>query len=166
MASKNPFGQLQVRRDEEDEQTVQRPTGAQIPTSTPLFSQPAAAEKKKKKVRPDEKKKSEEVREENDEEGFSVVGKKKSPLPDIEIMKKPPLKRRLNNSILKIRELLMRETAKFLEERDNSIDILELEEARKLLRMELEENSPGEPTLRTLPRKEMKNTAMMMMVRI
>lgn len=57
----------------------------------------------------------------------------------------------------------MKETAKFLEERDNSKDILELEEARKLLRMELEENSPGEPTLKTLPREVMKNTAMMMM---
>jgi len=74
MATRNPFGQLRVDRDDDEEvtQTVTKAT-----TSTPLFANPQATEqKKKKKVRPDEKKKSEEpVAESN--EGFEVVGKQK-----------------------------------------------------------------------------------------
>jgi hypothetical protein len=76
MASRNPFGQLQIRRDAEDEEVTQQSTGAQVISSTPLFTQAAAAQKKKK-VRPDEKKKSEEPKEEDNEEGFEVVNSKK-----------------------------------------------------------------------------------------
>jgi hypothetical protein len=77
MASKNPFGQLQVRRDEEDEEFT--PQTVQSSSAGPLFANNAAAEKKKKKVRPEEKKKVEEVQPE-EEEGFEVVNKKK-PVP-------------------------------------------------------------------------------------
>ncbi len=79
MASKNPFGQLSIRRDEDDEEVTQKLSGAQITNSTPLFTS-AAADKKKKKVRPDEKKKTEEqVPQEDTEEGFEVVKKKAAP---------------------------------------------------------------------------------------
>ena len=74
MASKNPFGQLQVRRDEEDEEFT--PQTVQSSSAGPLFSNNTAAEKKKKKVRPEEKKKVEEFQPE-EEEGFEVVNKKK-----------------------------------------------------------------------------------------
>ncbi len=74
--SKNPFGQLQVRRDEDDEEYT--PTPVQSTSTGPLFTNTAAAEKKKKKVRPEEKKKIEEHTEDN-EEGFEVVGGKKKP---------------------------------------------------------------------------------------
>ena len=73
MSSKNPFGQLSVRRDEEDEELPQKPSGANV--STPLFTQ-SVADKKKKKVRPEEKKKSEENAHEDADEGFEVVKKK------------------------------------------------------------------------------------------
>lgn len=71
MATKNPFGQLRVDRDDDEEvtQTVNK-TG-----TTPIFNVPAVEEKKKKKVRPDEKKKIEETQV-NSNEGFEVVGKK------------------------------------------------------------------------------------------
>jgi len=74
MATRNPFGQLRVDRDDDEEvtQTVTKQT-----TATPLFQMPSAVEqKKKKKVRPDEKKKSDEPVESN--EGFEVVGKTKT----------------------------------------------------------------------------------------
>ena len=73
MATRNPFGQLKVDRDDDEEvtQTVTKTT------ATPLFANPQASEqKKKKKVRPDEKKKSEDHIEESNE-GFEVVGKVK-----------------------------------------------------------------------------------------
>jgi len=72
MATRNPFGQLRVERDEDEEvaQTVTKTT------TTPLFQNLQVTEqKKKKKVRPDEKKKSEETVEESTE-GFEVVGGK------------------------------------------------------------------------------------------
>lgn len=73
MATRNPFGQLRVDRDDDEEvtQTVTKTN------ATPLFANPQASEqKKKKKVRPDEKKKSEDHIEESNE-GFEVVGKVK-----------------------------------------------------------------------------------------
>jgi hypothetical protein len=74
MATRNPFGQLRVDRDD-DEEVTQSVTKAT--TATPLFTNPQAAEqKKKKKVRPDEKKRSEEPVQESNE-GFEVVGKPK-----------------------------------------------------------------------------------------
>jgi hypothetical protein len=74
MATKNPFGQLRVDRDD-DEEVTQNVT--KTSTTTPLFTNPQANEqKKKKKVRPEEKKKSEENVEESNE-GFEVVGKVK-----------------------------------------------------------------------------------------
>jgi hypothetical protein len=80
MASKNPFGNLHVRRDEDDEEV--RETKIGVTTSTPqvLFTQNNTVQKKKK-VRPDEKKKQEEHQhyEEDTEEGFSVVNKNAKP---------------------------------------------------------------------------------------
>ena len=77
MATKNPFGNLTIRRDEDDEDTTVRTQA--VPASTgALFSNAQAGEqKKKKKVRPEEKKKLEETQQ-DDEEGFEVV-KKKAP---------------------------------------------------------------------------------------
>lgn len=79
MASKNPFGQLTVRRDEEDEEHLQQ-NQVKASTATPLFSTTDQANKKKK-VRPDEKKVSEETSNinsnYNDDTGFEVVGQKK-----------------------------------------------------------------------------------------
>jgi hypothetical protein len=75
MATKNPFGQLRVNRDDDEEvtQTVTKQT-----TATPLFANPQAVEqKKKKKVRPDEKKRSEEPVEQSNE-GFELVGRPKT----------------------------------------------------------------------------------------
>lgn len=74
MATRNPFGQLRVDRDDDEEITQ---VSAKAATATPLFTIPQATEqKKKKKVRPDEKKKSEEPVQESNE-GFEVVGKQK-----------------------------------------------------------------------------------------
>lgn len=72
MATRNPFGQLRVERDEEDE--VPQTSSKQAPTTT-LFVNNQTAEKKKKKVRPDEKKRDEPIQDTN--EGFEVVGKPK-----------------------------------------------------------------------------------------
>jgi hypothetical protein len=72
MATKNPFGQLRVERDEDE---VPQTTSKQA-TATPLFVNAQAAEKKKKKVRPEDKKRTDEpVQDIN--EGFEVVGKPK-----------------------------------------------------------------------------------------
>jgi plasminogen activator inhibitor 1 RNA-binding protein len=78
MATRNPFGQLRVDR-EDDEDVTQ--VGAKSATVTPLFTIPQASEqKKKKKVRPDEKKRSEEpVHIQESNEGFEVVGGKQKP---------------------------------------------------------------------------------------
>lgn len=73
MATRNPFGQLRVDRDDDEEVTQ---TVTKAATATPLFTAPAADQKKKKKVRPDEKKRSEEPVQESNE-GFEVVGKQK-----------------------------------------------------------------------------------------
>jgi hypothetical protein len=73
--SKNPFGQLSVRRDDDDEvtiKTVQHTTAS----SDPLFQQ-KEADKKKKKVRPEENKKENVQTKEDNLEGFEVVGKTK-----------------------------------------------------------------------------------------
>lgn len=79
MASKNPFGQLSIRRDEEEEVEVKQSTQAKVTPSNPVLFQ-QTQEKKKKKVRPEEKKKSEEVAEEKEEfEGGFSVFKKKAP---------------------------------------------------------------------------------------
>jgi len=74
MATKNPFGNLRIDRDDDDEVTQ---TVTKTATATPLFTQ-ATEQKKKKKVRPDEKKKSDESIQESNE-GFEVVGKEKKP---------------------------------------------------------------------------------------
>lgn len=89
MASKNPFGQLAVRRDDDDEENVSRTnnqqTGGQQVTGTVFVQQGGQDAKKKKKVRPEEKRKIEEnqnnlVVAEGDE-GFSVVKKKQPGRP-------------------------------------------------------------------------------------
>jgi hypothetical protein len=70
--SKNPFGQLTIRRDDDDEETpktVQHTTGS----SDPLFKQKEA--EKKKKVRPEEIKKEIVQPKEDNLEGFETVGK-------------------------------------------------------------------------------------------
>lgn len=78
MAS-NPFGKLQVARDEEELEEIQNLRKQSKDTGYELFKtddQP----KKKKKIRPEEKKKVEEQsqqKEEDVEEGFSVVKKVK-----------------------------------------------------------------------------------------
>jgi hypothetical protein len=89
--SKNPFGQLSIRRDDEDEVEVRaqvKPVSTQPQTSTlstggQLFTSSQQAEqKKKKKVRPEEKAKLEEQEkeytrgEEEDDGGFQTVQKK------------------------------------------------------------------------------------------
>lgn len=74
MATRNPFGQLRVQRDEDEEvpQVTSKPA-----TTAPLFTTTQAAEqKKKKKVRPEEKKRTDEPVQESNE-GFEVVGKPK-----------------------------------------------------------------------------------------
>lgn len=81
MTSKNPFGQLSVRRDEEDEvQTVVSQTNVNTNT-LPLFNAPVNTVNKKKKVRPDEKKGTEDNNTVSasyeDNTGFEVVGSKK-----------------------------------------------------------------------------------------
>ena len=76
--SKNPFGQLVVRRDDDEDETNFTNAKPSTTTSTgPLFTQ-NQADKKKKKVRPEEnKKETSEYREENNE-GFEEI-KKRAP---------------------------------------------------------------------------------------
>lgn len=78
MATKNPFGNLRIDRDDDEEvtQTVTKTATA----GTPLFAGNQNDQKKKKKVRPEEVKKEEVyvVAETNNNEGFEVVGKVKS----------------------------------------------------------------------------------------
>lgn len=78
MATKNPFGNLRIDRDDDEEvtQTVSKTATA----GTPLFAGNQNDQKKKKKVRPEEVKKEENyvVAETNNNEGFEVVGKVKS----------------------------------------------------------------------------------------
>jgi hypothetical protein len=83
MATKNPFGLLTVRRDEDEEVATTKTQS--VSTSTgPLFNNPQAGEqKKKKKVRPEEKKKMEETQQ-DDEEGFEEVKKKGTTKPKVQ----------------------------------------------------------------------------------
>jgi hypothetical protein len=84
--SKNPFGQLTIRHDDEDEEIIKSQTvTAQTHTTPQLFSTAGTAQadlKKKKKVRPEEKAKLEELQQdlrrgdEEEETGFQVVQKK------------------------------------------------------------------------------------------
>jgi len=77
MSTKNPFGQLSVKRDEEDEDHTTNVHTSQQVTSAPLFSNTANDQKKKKKVRPEDKPKQEESYvNANEDEGFQVVKKK------------------------------------------------------------------------------------------
>lgn len=79
MSSKNPFGNLTIRRDEDEEEVTQTKTGASTTVQQPLFTQNNT--QKKKKVRPEEKKKHDEHHQEEDtEEGFSVVKKNSKPI--------------------------------------------------------------------------------------
>lgn len=77
MATKNPFGQLRVARDEDEE--VPQKTSSKAAAATPLFQKTEPLEqKKKKKVRPEEKKRStDEPKTQEANEGFEVVGKLK-----------------------------------------------------------------------------------------
>lgn len=77
MATKNPFGNLTIRRDEDDEEITTRTQPASTSTGALFNNAQAGEQKKKKKVRPEEKKVVEETRQ-DDEEGFEVV-KKKAP---------------------------------------------------------------------------------------
>lgn len=79
MATKNPFGNLTIRRDEDEEEITTRTQPASTSTGALFSNAQAGEQKKKKKVRPEEKKKVEEVQPE-EEEGFEVVNKKK-PVP-------------------------------------------------------------------------------------
>ena len=86
MASRNPFGQLQIRRDEDEEEVRQTgTTTVQSSSSGVLFSQNQQEAKKKKKVRPEEKRKLEDnnntttTHYEEAEDGFEVVKKGKAP---------------------------------------------------------------------------------------
>jgi hypothetical protein len=80
MTTKNPFGQLNVRRDEEDEDVTLRHQAQPTTSTTPLFTGAVQqADKKKKKVRPEEIRQIEQTTnyvQDNDVEGFSVVKKK------------------------------------------------------------------------------------------
>lgn len=83
MTTKNPFGLLAVRRDEDEEERTTRPQGVSASTG-PLFANTQAGDqKKKKKVRPEEKKKMEETQQ-DDEEGFEVVKKKGTTKPRVQ----------------------------------------------------------------------------------
>jgi hypothetical protein len=82
--SKNPFGQLTIRRDD-DEDYVRPQDTPQQTHSTQIFSTTQPDQKKKKKVRPEEKTKLEEqyqeLKQAYDEEverGFQVVQKKQT----------------------------------------------------------------------------------------
>ena len=77
MATKNPFGNLTIRRDEDEEEITTRTQPASTSTGALFSNAQAGEQKKKKKVRPEEKKNVEETRQ-DDEEGFEVV-KKKAP---------------------------------------------------------------------------------------
>lgn len=75
----NPFGKLQVVRDDEELEEIQNLRKQSKDTGLELFKTDDQA-KKKKKVRPEEKKKVEEQNQQRDEdveEGFSVVKKVK-----------------------------------------------------------------------------------------
>lgn len=77
MATKNPFGQLNIRRDDDDE-VERKPAQVQVAQ--------APAQEHKKKVRPEERK-PQEQHQDNDTEGFSEVKKSKvaaRPKPAIE----------------------------------------------------------------------------------
>jgi hypothetical protein len=82
MSTKNPFGNLAIRRDEDDEEVQVVKAPATTSTQGGLFNT-QNQEKKKKKVRPEEKKKQEEAAK-DDEEGFEVVGKKKVFKPKVQ----------------------------------------------------------------------------------
>lgn len=81
MTTKNPFGQLSIKRDAEDEDHTTH-VQASTATTAPLFSN-TTQDKKKKKIRPEDKKKLEESTgatlnaNPNEDEGFEVVGSKK-----------------------------------------------------------------------------------------
>jgi hypothetical protein len=75
MATKNPFGNLTIRRDEDDEEITSRTQAVTASTGALFTATQAGEQKKKKKVRPEEKKKLEETHQ-DDEEGFEVVKKK------------------------------------------------------------------------------------------
>jgi hypothetical protein len=77
--SKNPFGQLAIRRDDDDEEVgVAKPTLSQQSTNVTVGSTVSDSQQKKKKVRPEEKAKLEEIHRQDVEEegGFQVIQKK------------------------------------------------------------------------------------------
>jgi hypothetical protein len=80
MASKNPFGFLTVRRDEDDEVQTTKTQAVSATTGTLFGNTQTGEQKKKKKVRPEEKKKLEENQPEDDE-GFELVNKSKPTKP-------------------------------------------------------------------------------------
>lgn len=73
MATKNPFGNLKIERDSDDEDFVK--VTAKTTTSASNFTS-STEMKKKKKVRPEENKKEETVAQDLGE-GFEIVGKNK-----------------------------------------------------------------------------------------
>lgn len=78
MASKNPFGQLSIRRDDDEKAEVEAVIQTKVNASNSVVMQQQSQDKKKKKVRPDEKKKEDQSEQVEDFGGFSVVGKKKT----------------------------------------------------------------------------------------
>ena len=80
MASRNPFGNLTINRDDDDDQDFVKVTPKNSTSASNFTShtEMKTEMKKKKKVRPDEKKKDEEYVQESSE-GFEVVGKIKKP---------------------------------------------------------------------------------------
>jgi hypothetical protein len=77
MASRNPFGNLNINRDSDDDQEFVKVT-AKTTTSASNFTSTTEM-KKKKKVRPAEEKTKTEEFVEVSSEGFEVVGKIKKP---------------------------------------------------------------------------------------
>lgn len=105
MATKNPFGNLKVKIDYDDEEQnvkqVQTNNQNVASANSQLFNVSVNDQKKKKKVRPDEKKRHDEAHAEEDTEGFSVVRKKGTsakpkvqPLDESEPVKKEEHKRK------------------------------------------------------------------------
>ena len=76
MASRNPFGNLTINRDDDDDQDFVKVTPKNSTSASNFTSHTEM--KKKKKVRPEEKVKTEEYVETSNE-GFEVVGKIKKP---------------------------------------------------------------------------------------
>jgi hypothetical protein len=80
MASKNPFGTLSIRRDQDEEENRNVIQAQGSNTTQPLFQSNQNQAQKKKKVRPEAKKAEEtQVLEEEFDQGFTTVKKSKAP---------------------------------------------------------------------------------------